>query len=164
MSLPYFIAALSLGVSIVSLSVSFWSVRKSTLNMRAEQSRFIDQQWQSLNHLILTNSDVASILAKKLNVSADEARSAQFDYYIVNALYISYNSWRLKTIDDDEFSVSVDGALEYMTPERLLYCANEGSYSNRFRKELSHRLVRLQQPREAKNSVNALPGGTMSDV
>jgi hypothetical protein len=98
----------ALAVSLASLLVSLWALRKTNLavrtfrsNVLAEHARFIESQWVSIYQLTLVNDKFAAYVAEMFDLGSVETaqREASLLMYI-NVLAMTISSWQNKVIDN----------------------------------------------------------------
>lgn len=107
LSMPL-VRILGFSVSLASLLVSLWALRKTNLavrtfrsNVLAEHARFLESQWVSIYQLTLTNDKFATYVAEMFNLGSTETaqKDASLLMYI-NVLAMTFSSWQNKVIDD----------------------------------------------------------------
>ena len=110
LSMPV-VRILGFSVSLASLLVSLWALRKTNLavrtfrsNVLAEHARFLESQWVSICQLTLTHDKFATYVAEMFNLGS--AESAQKDASLlmyINVLAMTFSSWQNKLINDEAY-------------------------------------------------------------
>jgi hypothetical protein len=104
------------GISLTSLLVSVWALRKTNLavrtfrsNVLAEHARFLESQWVSIYQLTLTNDKFAMYAAEMFDLGSAETaqRDASLLMYI-NVLAMTFSSWQNKVIDDGAYKAHME--------------------------------------------------------
>jgi hypothetical protein len=98
-------------ISLGSLLVSLWALRKTNIavrtfrsNVLAEHARFLESQWVSIYQLTLTNDKFAKNVAEMFDLGA--ADSAQKDASLLmymNILAMTFSSWQNKVIGEEAY-------------------------------------------------------------
>jgi hypothetical protein len=138
------LSSMAIAVSLVSLYLSLRSAVRAQRNTRAEQNRFIDSQWQQLNAMILSNEDIARIVAGEVSeckIKLEQLKALR--YFLINILSVSYHAWGAGIFSEDQLNANLSGALEFMSKEDIIACVDTGSFSSRFKADMLARLAKL---------------------
>jgi hypothetical protein len=120
------VRALTAVISVISFALSLWALRKfrdfTETNRRhfaADHARFVDDQWQRSNHVILSNREHLHIMAELLSYKdADEALRAYLIFNMINPLYSAFNSVKQGIMDKAVFEAAMGDFASHFSGDR----------------------------------------------
>lgn len=140
-------------ISITSFAISLLAYRRTSAvmiaherNMIAEQSRFLDNQWQNLNLLFITDKDAGKWAGEHYrHVYHGDARPIAMRWWLLNLLYSAYNSYKNKVIEPVVFDAHLASVASYFHPqvETMFLQLRSGFYSDEFAEVCEKRLAEL---------------------
>jgi hypothetical protein len=109
-------------LSVISFVVSLWAMRRlhevltsHHSSMLAEQSRFLDRQWQDFNMLLLANRDVFELVNKKTPSPEEILRRENCYYYLITLLFSAYTAHRQGVVTEENCESHFQGVFHHFT-------------------------------------------------
>ena len=153
------VRTISLLVSAASFIISLLAYRRTSAvmlahqrNLLAEQSRFLDDQWQRLNIMFMTHRDAADWAEHKYpSVYRGDVRGVSFQYWLVNLLFSAYNSWRNGVIEERVFDLHLSSVHAYWNrdSDAMIAFMRHSFADQGFADDCQGRLERLPVPPQA---------------
>lgn len=100
--------AASIVIAAASLIVSLWVAKRTasainthTTLVQAEHARFLEQQWQNIDRLTVTNDDCAKLLAEMFGSSPEAEKKDAAHLLFISGLAAAHSQLLRRAIDDD---------------------------------------------------------------
>jgi hypothetical protein len=140
-SSPWF-RFLTFSISFVSLAMSIWVFRRTMNVLRVQkanilsgQIQHVNQQWQDLYKIILTDEKTQKLATKAIGFSSiDETRKLYFYFMLLNPINFEYQASKLGIMDENFFRQDMLSIARNFRGDRaeLLRMIKIGEYSDGF--------------------------------
>jgi hypothetical protein len=133
---------LTFTISFVSLALSIWVFRRTMnvlrvqrANILSSQIQHVNQQWQDLCKIIITDEKTQDLATKAIGFSSnEETRKLYFYFMLLNPIYFEYQAHKLGIMDEYFYRLDMLSVARHFKGDRseLMRMITIGEYPDEF--------------------------------
>lgn len=136
------VRAFATALSLVSLCVSLWALRKTIHAVRvqsndvmAEHARYLEDRWQELHALTLTNAEFAECTAEIFGTDVRTAKKDAALLMFVNVASVNFSQWKNRVVSKANYEAHMISIFSHFKGDRgqLLRLIDLVGYDPEFR-------------------------------